>query len=66
MEEHCTKALQQTSHSKRRVGKPRKSLEDGMTEDAIALLGTRAWKTKAKDRESWRQCMNKAKAQFGM
>jgi hypothetical protein len=45
------KAVQQTIHSKRRVGKPRKRWEDGVREDAIELLGMRAWKIKAKERE---------------
>ena len=57
MEEHRIpeKALQQTVHCKRRIGKARRQLDDGVREDAVMLLATRAWKTKAKDRESWRQ-----------
>jgi hypothetical protein len=43
--------MQQIIHSKRRVGKCRKRWEDGVREDGIALLGTQAWKTKAKYRE---------------
>jgi len=44
---------QQTIH-KRRVGKS--TIRWGRwREDAVALLGTRAWKTAAKDRESCRQ-----------
>ena len=46
------KALQQTIHSNRRVGKPRKRWKDGMREDAVALCGTWTSKTKAKDREN--------------
>ena len=45
-------ALQQTIHCKRWIGKPRKRCEAGVREDAVMLLGIRAWKTKAKDRES--------------
>jgi hypothetical protein len=58
MEKHCIlkKALQQIVHSMRRAGNPRKRWEDGVREDAITLLCTLAWKAKAKDRESWRQC----------
>jgi hypothetical protein len=28
----------------------------------IKLLGMKAWKTKAKDRQFWRQCIEEAKA----
>ena len=68
MEDHRIpkKALQQTIHSKRRVGKPRKRWEDGVGEDAIMLLDTQAWKTKAKDKQSWRQRIEEAKARFGL
>jgi hypothetical protein len=58
------KALQQTIHGKRRVGKPRKRWEDGVTEDAVELLGIRAWKSKAKDREFWRHRIEEAKARY--
>jgi len=34
-----------------RTGKPWKRCEDGVTVDAIELLGTWAWKTKVKDRD---------------
>jgi len=34
-----------------RARKPWKRCEDGVTVDATALLGTWAWKTKAKDRD---------------
>jgi hypothetical protein len=42
MAEHRTpnKALQQTIHSNRKIGKPRKRWEDGVREDAVALRGT--------------------------
>jgi len=56
--------LQQIILSKKRVGKPRESWEDGVREDGIMLLGTQASKTKAKCREFWRQCMEGAKALF--
>lgn len=50
---HITKKTQQqTIHSRRRVGKPRKRWEEGVREDAIALLGLWALKTKGKDTES--------------
>jgi len=64
VEEHCipTKALQQTIHSKRRVNKHWKGWEDGVREDPGMLLGTWAWKTETKDRESWWPCVEKAKA----
>jgi hypothetical protein len=48
------KALQQTIYGKRAVGKPRKKWED-----CIKLLGTKAWKTKAKDRQFWRPRLDK-------
>jgi hypothetical protein len=48
------------------VGKPRKRWEDGMREDTIMLLGTQAWKTKAKGRESSKQHFEEAKAQNGL
>jgi hypothetical protein len=52
--EHRTpkRALQQTIHSNRRVGKPRKRWEGGVREDAVALCGTWALKTKAKNTEN--------------
>jgi hypothetical protein len=50
MEDNCMpkKALQQTIHSKRQVGKPRKSWEDGVREDAVELLGYGLGKLKPK------------------
>jgi hypothetical protein len=64
MKEHHIpkKALHQTIHCKIQVGELRKQWEDGVREDAIELLGIQAWKTKAKDREFWRQCTEEAKA----
>jgi hypothetical protein len=41
------KALQQTIYGKRAIRKPRKRWEDAVWEDS--------WKTKAKDRQFWRQ-----------
>jgi len=66
MEEYRTtkKAAQQTQHNKRRLGKPRKRWEDVVGEDAIVLICTCAGKTKAKDKEPWRQRTVEAKAQF--
>jgi hypothetical protein len=49
------KALQQTIYGKRAVGKPRKRWEDAVQDDSTKLLGTKAWKTKAKDKQFWRQ-----------
>ena len=68
MVEHCMakEVLQQIIHSKRRVEKPRERWEDGVRDDGIMLLGTQASKTKAKDGESWRQCIEGAKAMFGL
>jgi hypothetical protein len=43
------------------VGKPRKQWQDGVKEDAIELLGTRAWRTEAKGREFWKQHIEEAK-----
>jgi hypothetical protein len=45
------KALQQTIYGKRAVGKSTKRWEDAVREDSIKLLGTKAWKTKAQDRQ---------------
>ena len=67
MVEHCmAKEVLQQIHCKRRVGKPRERWEDGVRDDGIMLLGTQASKTKAKDGESWRQCIEGAKAIFGL
>ena len=67
MVEHCmAKEVLQQIHSKRRVGKLRESWEDGVRDDCIMLLGTQASKIKTKDRESWRQCIEGAKAIFGL
>jgi hypothetical protein len=46
--------------------KPQEKWEDGVREDVVVLLGTRAWKTEAKDKESWRQRIEEAKARFGL
>jgi len=42
----ANEVLQEIIHSKRRVGKPRKSWEDGVRDDGIMLLGTQASKLK--------------------
>jgi len=48
-----TKESPATNNSQqRRVGKPRKRWKDGVREDAVALRGTWALKTKAKYREN--------------
>jgi hypothetical protein len=60
------KALQQTVYGKRAVGKPRKRWEDAVWEDCIKLLGMKAWKTKGKVRQIWRQCIEKVKARYGL
>jgi len=64
VDEHCTptKALQQAIHSKRRVKRTLERWGNGVREDPVMLLGTWAWKTETKDRESWGQCIEKAKA----
>ena len=65
MVEHCVaKGVQQIVHSKRRVGKCRERGEGGVRDDGIMLLGTLASETEANDRESWRQCIEGAKARF--
>ena len=68
MEEHHIpkKALQQRILSNSRVGKCRKRWKDGVREDAVTLLGIQTWKTKAADRESWRQHTKEAKDRFGL
>jgi len=58
------KALQQRILSKSRVGKCKKRWKDGVREGAVTLLGIQTWKTKATDRESWRQHTDEAKDQF--
>ena len=58
------KAVQQTHHSNRQLGKPRKRWEDVVGEDAIMILCMRAGKTNAKYGEPWRQRTVEAKAQF--
>jgi hypothetical protein len=49
-----------------RIGKPRKRWECGLRENVVEVLGIRARKTKAKNRESWRQRIEEAKAPFGL
>jgi hypothetical protein len=68
MAEHCMpkEVLQQIIHSKRREGNPREMWEDGVADDGIMLLGTQASETGAKGRECWRQCIEGAKARFGL
>jgi hypothetical protein len=51
---------------RRAVGKPKKRWEDAVQEDSVKLLGTKAWKTKAKDRQFWRQHIEETKAQYGL
>jgi hypothetical protein len=68
MEEHhiSKKALQQTVHCRRWVANPRKRWEDGVREGAAELLAIQTWKTKVKKREFWRQCIEEAKAWYGL
>jgi hypothetical protein len=68
MEKHCIpqKALQQTVNCERQVEKQRKRWEHGERKDDVMLLGIRAWKTETKDRESWRQRIEEAKALYGL
>jgi hypothetical protein len=40
-----------TIHSITQAAKPWKRYEDGVTVDAIVLLGTRTWKTTAEERD---------------
>jgi hypothetical protein len=66
-DEHIPKkSLQQTIYGKTAVGKPRKRWEDAVQEDSVKLLGTKAWKTKTKDRQFWGQCTEEAKARYGL
>jgi len=58
------KALQQRIRSKSKVEKCKKRWKDGVREGAVTLLGIQTWKTKATDRESWRQHTNEAKDRF--
>lgn len=60
------KVLQQTIYGKRRRGKPKRRWEEAVREDAESLLKVKPWKTKAKDRDFWRRCINEAKARFGL
>jgi hypothetical protein len=50
------------SISVRAVGKPGKRWEDAVREDSVKLLVMKAWETKAKDRQFWRQHIEEAKA----
>jgi hypothetical protein len=62
-DEHIPKkALQQTVYGKRAVRKTRKRWEDAGWEDCTKLFGMQAWKSKAKDRQFWRQCIEESKA----
>jgi hypothetical protein len=40
--------------------------EDVVREDSIKVLGTKAWKIKAKDRQFWTQRIEEAKAPYGL
>jgi hypothetical protein len=60
------KALQQTIYGKGAVGKARKRWEDVVREDSVTLLGTKARKTEARDRQFWRQRIEEAKARYGL
>jgi hypothetical protein len=60
------KALQQTIYGKGVVGKSRKRWEDVVREDSVTLLGTKARKREAKDRQFWRQRIEEAKARYGL
>jgi hypothetical protein len=46
------------------MGKPRERWEDDVRQDAVELLGTRAWKTKVKDTERWKQRIEQTNARF--
>jgi hypothetical protein len=63
MNDECIpkKALQQTIYGKIAVGKQRKRWEDAVLEDSIKLLGKKAWKTKVKNIQFWRQRTEQAK-----
>lgn len=60
------RSFTQQMHGKRIVGKPRKRWEDEVRKDAVNILGIRAWKTKARDREYWKRRIEEAKAQIGL
>jgi hypothetical protein len=50
----------------RSVGKPRKSREDEVQQEAARFLRCRNCKLTANDRTLWRQKIQKAKARFGL
>jgi hypothetical protein len=60
------KALQLTIYDKRALGKPRKRWEDAVREDSVKLLGTKTWKTNAKDKQFCRQRAEEAKVRCGL
>ncbi|PSN56911.1 hypothetical protein C0J52_00690 [Blattella germanica] len=51
----------QRLYDKRRRGTPKMGWEKAVGEDAERLLKVKSWKTKAKDRNFWRRCINEAK-----
>ena len=51
---------------RRRVGRPRLRWMDGVSGDALELLGVRNWRSIAEDRVMWRQMIGEAKARYGL
>ncbi|KAJ4440212.1 hypothetical protein ANN_08351 [Periplaneta americana] len=60
------RSFTQQIRGKRIVGKPRKRWEDKVRKGAVNILGIRAWKTKARDRQYWKRHIEEAKAQIGL
>lgn len=50
----------------RPVGRPRRRWIDSVTADAEAMLNIRNWRHAARDRQSWRNALEEAKARFGL
>ena len=55
-----------TPGGRRRVGRPRLRWQDGVSTDAVTLLGEHNWRSAAEDRVVWRRQIGEAKARYGL
>ena len=62
---HVRKSPWTNPEGRRRVGRPNLRWMDGVMRDADRL-GVRNWKSKAKDRDGWRQLLELAETLHGL